>query len=80
MKQPHYLWVVFEGMYFRDGYLLELCATRAEAERHARADGFKWNTENNLFLKEGPRPTWRRLEKFVKADAGNTWRRAVKRI
>lgn len=60
------VWIVSEGKYFFDEVPFIKCVfgTKKEATAFCRKDGYKWNSEEELFLKDSIEK-YRKVEGFV---------------
>jgi hypothetical protein len=55
------VWIVEQGFYYADGWHVDsVHSTKKGAELQARADGFKWNKEDDMFLNES-KQLWRQI-------------------
>lgn len=46
------IWIVWEGSYYHEQYLLGVFKTKRDAEKQTRSDGFKFCSADGLFLNE----------------------------
>lgn len=63
-----HVWLIEEGRYYSEGYPLRVCRTKKIAEKTCRNAGFKWDSEQKLFLHDtylgDDFGTYRRLNKM----------------
>ncbi len=62
MKSKDFIWVVYHGRFYDDGYFMAVFDVKKDAETAIKNQGYKYNAEQNLFLNYETE-TWYRLER-----------------
>ena len=62
-----YMWAVFHGQMYDDGYFTAVFDTKKEAEKAIREEGYKFNKEQQIFITYSDKlfgdARWYRIEK-----------------
>jgi len=62
-----FMWVVFHGQFYADGYFVAVFDKKKDAEKAIRNEGYKYNKEQQIFINYNDKlfgdERWYRIEK-----------------